>query len=529
MFRALTNSRYWVCVSFIAVLLFLLELIFLPLPGLEGDEVLFVLPFLKGSASLYSWHAGSLHIPVMSMDYIGALKSWLYWPVFHFWRPDIWSIRVPACAVSVLTLLLFADVVRRAAGNIAAVLAAAFLATDASFVLTNVFDWGPVALLLCGSVACVNLMQRYAARGGVWRVGAAALIAGAAVWYKAIFVFPLIALLAAMLIVYFRELRQCFSRRTALVALTCFAAGVSPLVAFNLTRRGATILAAGYIGSAPVEEKALMMGRTLDGRALEHFMFRSFANERLQLRGESMPAVVESWYRESTLGPGSALPVMLVLSLLALPFVRGSKLLRPLLFAWIAGVTTFALMLGFRDAGAGPHHTVMVYPAPHFIVAATLIALSQVGLSQVALSQRIPRAFGLALAMAAALLVLSNLYLLSLYRQAGARNGFSVYWTSASRELTNTIVAENLPVAFLDWGIREVIDVEADDRVRYADSVAPREGVLYVSHCDGYVIDVGRMDALQQSVRAAGFQLKGHGVATDSQGVAPFCMWVVGH
>jgi hypothetical protein len=252
MFRAVSNARYWVFVLLFAALLILFELIFLPLPGLEGDEVLFVLPFLKGSTTLYSWHTGSLHIPVMSMDYVGALKSWLYWPVFHFWRPGIWSIRLPVCAVSVLTLLLFADVVRRAAGNIGALLAVSFLATDASFVLTNVFDWGPVALLLCGSVACVNLLQRYAAGGGLWRVGVAALIAGAAVWHKAIFVFPLAALLAATIVVYFRELRELVSRRTVLVALVCFAAGISPLIAFNLARRGATILAAGYIGSAPV-------------------------------------------------------------------------------------------------------------------------------------------------------------------------------------------------------------------------------------------------------------------------------------
>ena len=518
MLRALPNRHFWICVSLVAALLFFFELIFLPLPGPGGDEVLFVLPFLKGSAPLYLWHLGPLHIPVMSMDYVGALKSWLYWPVFHFWRPGIWTIRLPACAISLLTLVLFADVVRRAAGNITALLAVLFLATDASFVLTNVFDWGPVALLLCGSVACVNLLQRYAARGGAWRVGAAALIAGAALWYKAIFVFPLAAMLAAMIVVYFRELRQRVSRRTVLVAVACFAAGISPLIAFNLARRGATVLAVGYIGSAPMEEKALMMRRTLDGRALEHLVFRSFANERLARGGESLPVLVESWYRESTLGPGSALPVLLAASLLALPFVRGSNLFRPLLFAWIAGVSMFALMIGFRDAGAGPHHTVLVYPAPHFIVAATLVALCQ----------RVPRAAGLAAAVAA-VLVLSNLYLLNRYREAGVRNGFSVYWTAASEALTNTIAERKLPAAFLDWGIRETVAAQAGDRVRYADAAVPREGVLYVSHCDGYVIDGGPMQAFEQRVRASGLELKKSGVVMDLQGVALFCMSVVGH
>jgi hypothetical protein len=74
--------------------------------------------------------------------------------------------------------------------------------------------------------ACVNLVPRYVARGQTWMAGAAALIAGAAVWYKAIFVIPLAALLAGASAVYFRELRLGGSRRTVLVLLACFAAGI---------------------------------------------------------------------------------------------------------------------------------------------------------------------------------------------------------------------------------------------------------------------------------------------------------------
>jgi hypothetical protein len=50
-----------------------------------------------------------------------------------------------------------------------------------------------------------------------------------------------------------------------------------------------------------------MMQRTLDGRALEHFELCSFAKERMVLRGEPLPVLVETWYRESTLRPGSTL------------------------------------------------------------------------------------------------------------------------------------------------------------------------------------------------------------------------------
>jgi len=37
----------------------------------------------------------------------------------------------------------------------------------------------------------------------------------------------------------------------------------------------------------------------------------------------------------------------------------------------------YGVMFVFRDAGAGPHHTVMLYPAPHFIVAASAAAVME--------------------------------------------------------------------------------------------------------------------------------------------------------
>ena len=125
-----------------------------PYPGLQADEVVFVTPF-------YSWKHTAIcvafwiasQIPVMSVDYLGTLKSLLYWPVFKIWAPNDWSIRVPVCMVSVGTLLIFGSLVRRAAGPGIAILACLLLASDCSFIFVNVFDWGPVSLLLFAIVA----------------------------------------------------------------------------------------------------------------------------------------------------------------------------------------------------------------------------------------------------------------------------------------------------------------------------------------------------------------------------------------
>jgi hypothetical protein len=318
----------------------------------------------------------------------------------------------------------------------------------------------------------------------------------------------------ALAAVYFREFRGRFSARNVSCALLCFAAGVAPLIAFNVAHPAATVAAAGYIGSAPVAEKALMMRRTLDGRALEHYMFRSFPHERIPLTGAPLADLVRTWYRDSALGPGSALPALLLLSLIALPFLKRSGLFRPLLFAWLASAGTFGLMLAFRDAGAGPHHTVLVDPAPQFIVAVTLAGLGR----------RMPRAFRPALAAAGALLVASNLYLLDRYYRDARQNGFSVYWTDASRELARVLQSQSLPAAFLDWGIRDVVRVETRDSIALASDEEPSKGVLYVGHCSGYVIDEARLRDFDRKAAASGLRRAEVERVSDPHGEPLFCL-----
>ncbi len=319
--------RYLPCIG---ALLLALQICFLTGPGIEEDEALFVAPFLRGASSLYEWRWEAFHIPVMSMDYLGALKSWVYWPVFRVWHPGVWSMRLPACVLSVVTLLLFVDVARRVAGRRVALAAAVILATDAVFVLINVFDM-TVCLLLLATVAFLWFLQRG------W-LGAAFFVAGLALWYKAIFLFPLCAMLLGFAIAYTSHVRRWLTWRNIAVAAVGIVVGCAPLIAFNLARRGATFQASQDLPRIPAREKLVMLQHTLDGRAFEHYMFRSTPDEKIALTGSSMADVVIGWYRESHFGPGSALLPLLLLSLLALPFLKKSSLFPALVFSWIAAV-----------------------------------------------------------------------------------------------------------------------------------------------------------------------------------------------
>jgi 4-amino-4-deoxy-L-arabinose transferase-like glycosyltransferase len=487
---------------------------FLPLPGIHADEAFFVAPFLRNRPALYSWTIFGHHVAVMAMSYVGALKSWLYWPVFHIWMPGVWSMRVPVSLLSGLSLILFVDLIRRVTGLRIALAAGLLLATDAVFVLMNVFDI-TVPLLLLGMAALLNALWRFAATGRRRFLVTAFLAAGLALWYKAVFVFPLAGVLTAFVLVYPHEVRPYLTRRNLLLGALSLCIGAAPLIVFNVASGWDTVRSAPKLPKAPLAEKALMLELTLNGRALEHYMVRSSFDDKIAVSGAPLGNLVLSWYRRSHFLPGSLLVYAVGLSFAALPFLRGARLFRPLLFAWIAGAVTIGSMWMLRDAGSGPHHTILCYPAPHFLVAATGAALLQ-GLSVRASS---------VMKVLLAVLVGSNLWLLAEYYRAARVNGFSVYWTNGMGSLAEVISAQPLPVVCLDWGICSGLQIEVHDGIPFLDDPTPREGVLFVSHCDDSIIDVARTSQFQEALATSGLRAKSRQVVPDKQGHPVFCLF----
>jgi len=506
--------RYRYGILLVAAVLFALQLMFLTGPGIEEDEALFVGPFVDKAPALYEWHLGHFRIPVMTMDYIGALKSWLYWPIFRLWSPNVWSMRLPVCLLTVATLLLFADVVRRVADHRLALAASMFLATDAVFVLINVFDM-TVCLLLLGTAAFLNLLQRFEASGKRRFLGAAFLVVGLALWYKALFIFPLVAMILALGVAYPRQVWRWVTLRNIALAAISIGAGAAPLIAFNWERQGATMQASGALPSVPALEKLVMLQHTLDGRAFEHYMFRSTFAEKIPLIGAPIGELVIRWYRESHFGLGSALLPALVLALFALPFLRRSAVFPALLFSWVAMAAAYGAMFVFRDAGAGPHHTVLLYPAPHFIVAATSAAVAERYLR----GKQRPAFLAFCV-----VLVASNLWLLGHYAYAARANGFSAYWSDGVERLADVLGHQNLPVAVLDWGIHNGVQIHSHDAVAFADP-APRENVLYVTHCEGYVIDESRTAQFQAQLAASALRITANRVVADKKGHLMYCLF----
>src|SRR5580700_11251712 len=102
-----------------ATLFVLLGLCFIGRAGVQTDEALFA------AALFRAWRFFSIrlfhhNIPVMELSYLGALKTWLYAPIFLVWNPSAAVIRVPAILMGALTVLLFGALMERVRGPRAA-------------------------------------------------------------------------------------------------------------------------------------------------------------------------------------------------------------------------------------------------------------------------------------------------------------------------------------------------------------------------------------------------------------------------
>jgi hypothetical protein len=190
-------------------------------PGLHYDEMLFVnaaLGGLDGSFIAYAVHG----IPLMLMPYIGAVKSFVYAPIFLLMGVSPASVRLPGILLTALSLLLLYASCRRATGKSGLALGIlAVLATSPSLIAFTRFDVGPNVLeLLLKAVLLALLFVFIDSRNG-WCAAAMALTACLGVYNKLNFIWMINGLLVAVLV--YRQ-----------PVLACINAGPKPVLRWGL-------------------------------------------------------------------------------------------------------------------------------------------------------------------------------------------------------------------------------------------------------------------------------------------------------
>lgn len=87
-------------------------------------------------------------IPVMLMPYIGALKAWLYYPIFKIFEINYFSIRLPALLLGALAIGLTWKYVQNQFGPMAASIFLITAVVEPSTIFHSRLDWGPTALMM---------------------------------------------------------------------------------------------------------------------------------------------------------------------------------------------------------------------------------------------------------------------------------------------------------------------------------------------------------------------------------------------
>jgi hypothetical protein len=396
----------------------------IPYPGIQNDEALFA-PAIYGQPGMaYEVSLTGIRIPLMVMSYVGALKSWLYAIVFALWHPSVWSTRVPVVLVGAATVWLFYLLLARISGIRAAVIGSAILATDCLFLLTTCFDWGPVAIQHLLLVSSMLLFVRFHESGSAKFLSAGAFCLGLGLWDKAIFAWSIVGLAAACLAACRSALVRRFSLRHAGIAAASFVLGTLPLLVYNVAHPLQTVKENASHAGLNLAGKLSYLIHSLDGSALFGYLVPLPVGEPLPFQQVLLPWAVAA-------------------SLLALPFLWRTAARPAMLFAVVfMAVAWFAMICS--GGGGSVHHTVLLWPMPHLLVAVTLVGISE----------RVKRFGKTVAATAAVLLVASNLLVLGQYGKQLSRRELTTVWTDAIYPLAGYLESVRAyRQVTMDWGI----------------------------------------------------------------------------
>ena len=527
----------WCAILGICAAFFLLGSLFVPYAGLQNDEALFSIPIYQ---NYFEFRLRAFHhqIPLMLMTYIGTLKTALYWVILRLFPADVYSVRLPMVFLGALTVFFFFRLADSLGGRRMAWIAALLLASDPIFLLTDTFDWGPVAiehfLLVTGTFALVHYHQGGAKRQ--WLLAAGFFCLGLAVWNKAIFLWTLTGLVVAAIAVCHKEIlgllnrSDSFSRRRATIAAVAFMVGASPFIIYNIRSHSATFRASAHMEIPDWSTKFLQVRLALDGTSLFGYLVSNpppagQAPSTQKPAGAALPAApsgrfalaVHDIFGEHTASAtGYAMWICL---LLASPLWWKSRIAR---FSLVLCTVTWLIMATTKGAGGSAHHVVFLWPFPQLFIATVLTALPSWNGAR----------------MLTAFLVFMNLLVINQYLLQIERDGPGDLFTDAITGLSSALASHSSETVYVtDWGIQNAVallsknplklensegdfnhdDIEEPERKHIA-QMAGDPHAIFVRHAPGMEVYPGARDRVSRAAEDAGLHAQVIQTIADAHG-----------
>ena len=426
-----STSRTAAIIALAAVALFLsVSLTRLNQPGLYYDEALFVNAATGADSPAFidvKWG----DVPITLMPYIGALKAWLYTPIFSVFGVSIVSIRLPMVVIAVVTLLLIYKLLRVWLDPVSAALGLALVATDPFFVFMSRVDFGPTGLMMLCKTTALMFLVRFLQTGSLVHALGLVISLLAGTFDKLNFLWFATALLIAAAVVYGNRLWM-LVRDARWPVLTALAIGGAGMVGFGLRAVSVSSTSVGEVEGDGVRVALVQLLNALDGRDSHHLM-------------------LATPFEANTLSPWWILVVLLVLGLRLAGYGRRQESDEALGGAALISLTGVGVLaaLWLTPGGRGPHHYMVFYPL-HLL--AGLLALKW-------LSSRLEGIRpGVVAALVSTLFLLSNLSgLAAHYRSTVPEADYRTLWSPRIYELAAALRApgpQDASALFVaDWGL----------------------------------------------------------------------------
>jgi 4-amino-4-deoxy-L-arabinose transferase-like glycosyltransferase len=373
----------------------------------------------------------------MLMSYLGTLKTLLYWPVLTLGGVSVWTLRLPVVGIGGITILVFYSLCQRSVGRAAALLGSFLLATDPVFLLTNTFDWGPVAFEHALLVTACWFLLKFGrcAEGRSRDLAAGFFCLGLAVWNKAIFLWALSGLAAGTLAAFWPELRRNLSLRSLRVAAAAMIMGSFVFLIYNARHINRTLRDNAHLEVSAIPEKWIQVKNAANGNAL----FGYLVSEEWASNPKDPASTLgrlSAWLRDH-LGEHRETGFYYVFGalLLTAPWWWRRRAARFSL-AFIA--VTWLAMAATKDAGGAAHHVILLWPFPILFAATALDALPWKKPAM----------------LAGAVMIAMNLLVLNQYLAQFARNGAAGPFSDAIFALSRSFSQDpGKHIYVVDWGI----------------------------------------------------------------------------
>jgi hypothetical protein len=417
-------------------------------PGLYMDEVDFV-NAARGAPDNTMIHIRLGALPLFIMPYLGALKAWIYAPVFALFGVSPLTIRFPAILLAAVTLLIFYQFMRAKLGTVWSIIALLIMAVDPANLFPSRLDWGPTVLMHFFQAAILALWFSYRARPNLWKLVLICVCAVLGFFDKFNFIWLIVAFVVGILLCYPDSLKNLWvssPRFARWAAVVLFLIGVGAMLSFMLP-----VLHLHGARLPPMSLRARWNGllSTLSGVAVAHLIFGN---------SSGIISFVPFWI----IVTDCCLAVACLVFLVQNPEAR--ERWRDGFFLLLIGFLVFVQIVITPQAG-GPHHYSMIFP----LAVLAFVFLAQPLYRQIA-AKNLRRLTAFLLLSAAVCVFVVNLHntgeYLSRFRTS---SHYNPRWSPGIYSLSHYINEHGLEaqsVISVDWGLHNQLHALAPSELQ---------------------------------------------------------------